>query len=74
MSRNEQEFRKAMSNAGLSYEGHIVADGKFHSFGEKNKSWYVFTGYSGGFGDWRRNIKCGWSYKQSKQGNKNEKK
>ncbi|HCR85816.1 MAG TPA: hypothetical protein DIV86_03975 [Alphaproteobacteria bacterium] len=71
MQDYSEQFRQAMHDAGLDYCGPIIADGKFHTFGYKNKSWYVFTGYSGGFGDWRKHISGGWSYKRLINGSKN---
>jgi putative DNA primase/helicase len=65
MSTNYIEnFRNAMSKAGLQFSGEIIADGKLHRFKatgdhEKN-SWYVLhTGSptAGAFGCWKRGFK-----------------
>jgi putative DNA primase/helicase len=61
------DFHAALANAGLVFDGEIIADGKLHRFkaaGDHAKnSWYVLNGDSpaaGAFGCWKRAIKETW--------------
>ena len=63
----QEDFRAALANAGLVFDGEIIADGKLHRFktaGDHAKnSWYVFNGDSpaaGAFGCWKRATKGTW--------------
>jgi putative DNA primase/helicase len=61
----EAEFRESMSEAGVNYNGPILADGQIHRFANDSKGnrdcWYVFYGMAGAFGDWRTDTKEKWS-------------
>src|SRR5690349_16861701 len=62
-----EEFRAAVSHAGLDYSGPIIPDGKLHrvncSGDKKPNSWYVLHAgppAAGAFGCWKRGIKETW--------------
>jgi phage/plasmid primase-like uncharacterized protein len=58
------EFAEAMRLEGVLLKGDIIADGKLHRFkpeGNHNPDgWYVFSGFAGSFGDWKKGIKAKW--------------
>ena len=67
VSDAREDFRRAMSNAGLFFTGEIYADGKLHRFkadGDHDKNaWYVFHPgplAAGAFGCWKRGFKENW--------------
>lgn len=75
------EFAEAMRLEGVLLTGDIIADGKLHRFkpeGNHNPDgWYVFSGFAGSFGDWKKGIKAKWkthnpslSFKQKQQLNR----
>ena len=62
-----EEFRRAMSAAGLVQAGEIYPDGKLHRFNvegdDHRNSWYVlYSGppAAGAFGCWKRDVKQTW--------------
>jgi putative DNA primase/helicase len=63
-------FLTAMNQMGITCQDEIVSDGQIHRFsphGRGNKDgWYVFFGFAGAFGDWRRDIHESWSFKENK--------
>src|SRR5438552_12397578 len=67
MSAAAEDFRHAMSSAGLAYTGEIYSDGRLRRFkaeGDHAKnSWYVlYAGppAAGAFGCWKRGLKESW--------------
>jgi phage/plasmid primase-like uncharacterized protein len=69
MTTHVEDFRAAMSKAGLVYGGLIFGDGKVHRFKSEGDSdaasWYVLYGNdpdfaAGAFGCWRRQFKENW--------------
>lgn len=62
---DEEAFREAMHQAGISYSDKLVADGRIHRFAMEKKAqkdgWYVSFGLARAFGDWRRDIHEKWS-------------
>lgn len=69
MANHTEDFRAAMSQAGLSYAGLIFGDGKIHRFKAEGDpdaaSWYVLYGNdpsfaAGAFGCYRRQFKEKW--------------
>jgi putative DNA primase/helicase len=65
MHNHEQQFARAMTDAGVSYKDRIIADGQIHRFPTKHKErkdgWFVFHGMAVAFGDWNRGIHESWS-------------
>jgi len=72
MATHIEDFRAAMSAAGLKYSGLIFGDGKLHRFkcdeDHDEASWYVLHASdpkfaAGGFGCWRRQLNEKWHSK-----------
>lgn len=64
---NSDNFRAALRDAGLAYDGPLAMDGRLHRFkaagDEERNSWFVlFPGppVAGAFGCWKRGIKEKW--------------
>src|SRR5947209_6657724 len=68
MTRVEDQFRDAISQAGLTPPDHIVADGKIRRFAtngrrDDDSGWYVMHDdgiAAGSFGDWRSGLSQNW--------------
>src|SRR5438874_1663723 len=67
-----EDFRAAMSAAGIASNGQIVADGELHRFRAESdhdkNSWYIlYAGppAAGAFGCWKRSISQKWHARRS---------
>jgi putative DNA primase/helicase len=68
-----QKFRAAMANAGLNWQGDIIADGKLHRFKAEDdhnrNSWFILyprnstAPAAGAFGCWKRGVTETWCEK-----------
>jgi len=63
-----EDFRQAMAANGIICRDNIISDGKFHNFStqakKKKSCWYVLNDHKyGAFGDFSKNIKEKWRYK-----------